>query len=131
MVADLVSRDPVSHVEIIRNGQVIKRIPCANNRWVAANLGSLSFEGSGWFLVRVITDNMETFRFASTAPYYIEQENRPPRISRVSTQFFLDWVEERIRRIRLEDPQQRREVLSEQEKARDFWQRQRDKANAP
>jgi len=32
----------------------------------------VKFNESGWFLVRVITDNPKTFRFASTAPYYVE-----------------------------------------------------------
>ena len=38
----------------------------------------------------------DTYRFATTAPYYVEIGDQP-RISKTSAQFFLDWVDERGR----------------------------------
>ena len=33
---------------------------------------TVRFERSGWFLVRAIASEEKTFRFASTAPFYVE-----------------------------------------------------------
>ena len=60
----------------------------------------------------------QTFRFASTGPYYVEVGDQP-RISRKSAQFFLDWVDERGARLQLEDAEQRKQVVAYLEKARD------------
>ena len=75
------------------------------------SLGTVTFKTSGWFLVRAIADNPKTFRFASTAPYYVEVGETKRRISKASAKFFLDWVKERTGRVKLDDPDQRREVL--------------------
>jgi hypothetical protein len=94
------------------------------------SLGTVSFKESGWFLVRVIADNPKTFRFASTAPFYVEIGETKRRISKESAQFFLDWMRERSKRIKLEDPTQRQEVLAYQTEAEKFWQDRVAKANA-
>jgi hypothetical protein len=93
-------------------------------------LGTVSFKESGWFLVRGITDNPKTFRFASTAPYYVQIGKVPNRISRKSAQFFLDWVNDRMKRIKLEDPGQRRDVLNYHDRAKEFWEDILAQANA-
>ncbi len=85
-------------------------------------LGRISFQKSGWFLVRVITENPKTFRFASTAPYYVEVGDVKQHISRASAQFFLDWVRERTGRIKLDNPDQRKEVLKHHADAKKFWE---------
>jgi hypothetical protein len=87
---------------------------------------------SGWFLVRAIADRPETFRFASTGPFYIDsREGAAPRVSKASAQFFLDWVRERMTRIREDDPASRKEVLSHHRRAEEFWQKKVAAANAP
>ena len=53
----------------------------------------------GWFLVRAMTTQDDTFRFASTAPFYVEIGADKRRISRASAQLFVDWVEERMDRV--------------------------------
>ncbi len=77
---------------------------------------------SGWFLARVIANDPRTFRFASTAPFYVESGETKRRISKASAQFFLDWVRERRARVRLDDPAQREEVLKHHGMAEEFWQ---------
>src|SRR4029077_17319334 len=84
-------------------------------------LGELTFTESGWFLVRAIADTPTTFRFASTAPFYVESGREKHRISKSSAQFLLDWANERIERVKLDDPGQRREVLEHHEHAINFW----------
>jgi hypothetical protein len=126
--ARLTARDPVRCLEVIKDGRVERAVPFAE--WSkTGSLGTLDFGESGWFLVRVIADNPKTFRFASTAPYYVEV-GEARRISKTSAQFFLDWVRERAGRVRVEDPGRRREVLAYHVRAEQFWQDLVAKANA-
>jgi hypothetical protein len=127
---DLVSRDRIDRVEIIQDGQIVRTVRCDDWSQVDS-LGSVQFGESGWFLVRAIADNPRTFRFASTAPYYVEIGPAKHRISRTSAQFFLDWVDERMRRVKLDDAAQREQVLEHHRRARKFWQDRAAQANAP
>ena len=130
--AKLITQDHVPAIEIIRDGHVERSIAPAQFA-SGGGLGTLSFERSGWFLVRAIADNRQTFRFASTAPFYVEIGPSKKRISRESVQFFLDWVDERIDRVRknLPDEAQLREVLDHHQQAKKFWKELAGRANAP
>jgi len=79
-------------------------------------------------LVRAVTGNPKTYRFASTGPWYVEIGDR--RISRKAAQFFFDWVYERARRIELPAGEQRDAVLKYHRAARDYWQQLLNEANA-
>ncbi|MBN2295531.1 MAG: hypothetical protein JXM70_24085, partial [Pirellulales bacterium] len=125
----LSTRKPISYIEIIKNGQLAKSIPFDEYR-KAHGLPKLRFDNSGWFLVRAVTDLPETYRFAMTAPYYV-QIGEQPRISRRAVQFFIDWTYERAGQIRkIEDPVERSSVMQAHRQARDFWQALLSKANA-
>lgn len=127
--ADLTTRDTIRTIEIIKNGRVERAVPF--EEWArSGTLGKVRFEESGWLLVRTIVDNPKTFRFASTAPYYVEIGDSKRRISKASARFFLDWVEQRLQQIRLEDPAQREEVLAYHRSARQFWQERLTQANS-
>ena len=128
--AALDGSDTMSTFEIIKNGLVERTV--TRDKWFesGSQLGKLKFTESGWFLVRVIADNPRTFRFASTAPFYVEVGDTKRRVSRASAQFFLDWVRERMPRVKLTDPAQLEEVLAHQRTAERFWQEQVAKANA-
>ena len=82
--------------------------------------------------LRTIVDNPVTFRFASTAPFYVESP-APRRVSRQSVTFFRDWVDERIARIKktVTDARQRAEILRDHEAARTYWEKRLSEANAP
>jgi hypothetical protein len=122
------TRDPISYLEIIKNGQVAESIRF-DDYAKSGKLPNLHFDKSGWFLLRAITDVGKTYRFAMTAPYYVEIGYKP-RISKKAAQFFLDWVYERAKQIHLDDPQQQRELIDLHRKARDYWQEMLSKANA-
>jgi hypothetical protein len=124
----LSTRDPISYLEIIKNGQVAESIRF-DDYAKSGKLPNLHFDKSGWFLLRAITDVGKTYRFAMTAPYYVEIGYKP-RISKKAAQFFLDWVYERAKQIHLDDTQQQRELIDLHRKARDFWQEMLSKANA-
>ncbi len=116
----LEGRDRVDAVEIIRDGRVERRVPVAELA-KTGSLGKLTFSSSGWFLVRAIADRPETFRFASTAPWYVEVGTVKRRVSRASAQFFLDWTDERIKRVKVDEPVKREEVLEPHRRAREYW----------
>jgi hypothetical protein len=105
------SREPIRSVEVIQNGQVQRaKLP-----------GSIRIEESGWFLVRAIADLDHTFRFACTAPWYVEiGDNRRP-VHKRSARFFLDWTRERLSRLEAMDFPGKAEVLEVAREAERFW----------
>ena len=124
----LTTREPISYLEIVQDGLVRQSIRF-EDYVKEGRLPPLHFKHSGWFLLRVVGEAPETYRFAMTAPYFVEFGGKP-RISRKSAQFFLDWDYQRARQIQIADPQQRREVMEYHRKARDFWKGIVEKANA-
>lgn len=123
---DITTRDKIQYLEVVQNGRTALsgRLEELLKR---GRLPTLAIDRSGWFLVRAITDNEKTFRFASSGPWYVEVGGKP-RISRASARFFLDWVNERLASLPLADPQQRQDVLPYHESARAFWQQRMDQA---
>jgi hypothetical protein len=129
ITAKLDTQDRIWAIEVIRNGHVERTV--SFDDWKrAGGLGVLKARESGWFLVRTIADNARTFRFASTAPYYVEIGPTTRRISKASAQFFLDWVRERAKRVKLDDPSERQEVLQYHKMAERFWEDLVNRANA-
>lgn len=124
------SQDEIRNVEIIRDGVVDRQVPLEEFQRTGT-LGKLRFEKSSWFLVRAIAIEPRTFRFASTAPFYVEIGDDKHRISKASAKFFLEWVEERMGRIKVSDARQKAEVMKCHERAREFWKEKVAKANAP
>ena len=129
ITAKLDTQDPVSRIEIIHNGHV-ERAVLFDDWKKTSNLGVLKAGEGGWFLVRAISDNARTFRFASTAPYFVEICSNKRRISKASAQFFLDWVRERAKRVKLDEPSERQEVLQYHKMAERFWEDLVNRANA-
>ena len=119
---ELTTHDPISHIELIKNGQVAQIIKCFDALHQRHTL-DLTIDQPCWFLVRAITDVQHTFRFASTAPWYVETRDTRHHISRRSVRFFLDWIEERIQRVQssVDDHSRRASVLLWHERARRFW----------
>jgi hypothetical protein len=127
--AEVLGRERVRSLEVVINGKVAHKIPRAN--WEkTGSVATLRFRTSGWFLVRAIADQPHTFRFASTAPFYVEIGPDTRRVSKASARYFLDWVRERAKRVKLKDADQRREVLKYHTRAEKFWQDRVAKANA-
>jgi hypothetical protein len=116
------SNDPVTAIQIVRDGRVAQEVPVVDRRGGRLE-ARLSLDQPGWFLVRAIAQRPETFRFGSTAPFYVEGPAGERRIHRRSAQFFVDWVDERVRRVEANvvDVAQRRAVLADHEVARLFW----------
>jgi hypothetical protein len=124
----LSTREPISYLEIIKNGKVEHSISF-DTYSKSGKLPKIQFDASGWFLIRAVTDIPKTYRFAMTGPYYVEMGYKR-RISKSAAQFFLDWVYERAKQIKLDDPQQQEEVLRWHRQARDYWKEMVSKATA-
>lgn len=116
----LTGSERIKNLQVIHNGKVVKELPTDRS----SIIDQLTFESSGWFLVRAIVDNDITFRFASTGPYYIELAKKPEFISRSSVEFFQDWISQRIGRVEqnVRNVHQRSEVLKYHFEARRFWE---------
>jgi len=110
--AQLDSRDPVRAIELVRDGRV-EQITSSQ---------TITIQESGWFLVRVIADATNTFRFASTGPWYVEVGDQPRPVRRESAQFFLDWVRERMATLKLDNGPEREEVMQPLREAERGWQ---------
>jgi len=129
----LSTREAIEYLEVIQNGKSVHEVRL--DQWAKAggNLPPVKFTKSGWMLIRAVTNNPKTYRFASTGPYYVEI-GYERRVSKSSAQFFLDWVMERARRLatsdKLTDADQKREVLEYHRRARDFWQKKVAEATA-
>ncbi|HOW71030.1 MAG TPA: CehA/McbA family metallohydrolase [Phycisphaerae bacterium] len=127
----LITSDRVPRIEIIKDGLVDSTMDMPDSSSHEAS-ARVRFTESGWFLVRAIAENPKTFRFASTAPFYVELGQHKRRISRGSVQFFLDWLNEREHQLRsaLTDAVQLREVLAFHEEAMRYWRDLASQANA-
>ena len=111
-------------VELVRNG-IVEQIKLP---------AKITVSTSGWFLVRVIADVPGTFRFASTAPWYIEVQNRPNPAGRDSAQFFIDWCRERIATLETRsqlNAGQKEQVLAPWRAANKFWESKRSPIDRP
>lgn len=120
---NLATRVPVEYLQVIKDGKVDVEVRLAEWKDKKGKLPPVTFDESGWFLVRAVTSNPQTYQFASTGPYYVQQSDRP-RISRKSVQFFLDWIdaaEARLQKLSKLDDGERAAQLARQEQARKFF----------
>jgi len=133
--AHLWGADPIEAVEVIRDGEVVERLEGESAKPDAAGrvpLKPVRFERSGWLLVRAIAQVPETFRFASTAPFYVEVAGDRSTVHRKDVDFFLDWIDERIRRLEasphLKSDEDRKTAVEPQRAARRFFEGLRERS---
>ena len=117
-----------TNVALVRRFSETRRPhPLAPGRSVSEGIRE---ERSRMNVIRAMADVPATFRFASTGPFYVEVGLDPRRVSRASARFFLDWVRERMKQIKLDDSRQQEEVLQHHRAAERFWQEKVAVANA-
>lgn len=129
--ARVLSNDELAAVELVRDGRVIETATYDRASGLA-RFTPQRFERSGWFLVRARTSRTDTYRFASTAPFYVELGEAPRRISERAVTFFAKWVDERMLAIRssAEASPELEVMLAPQLAAQSFWRAQLASANA-
>lgn len=126
--ADIYSRDSIDFIEIIKNGQSYKKISPSDLKGNKLS-ETIQFENSGWFIVRVFTKTPYTFRFASTAPYYVEVGKNKKYISKSAVQFFLDWIEQYVPVMKGDNENEQAEISKYIDTARKYWQDLLSQAN--
>jgi hypothetical protein len=94
----LSTRDKIRYLDVIKNGRSEIEVNLDEFKAAGGKLPPLVFKESGWFVVRAITENDKTYRYATTAPYYVEIGYQR-RVSRKSAQFFADWTNQRAEEI--------------------------------
>ena len=130
LAIDFTSNDRVKTIEIIQNGTVVESLSVPEGKTNRAST-KLKINRPGWFLIRVVADRSDTYRFASTAPYYVES-NEIRHVSRKSIMFFREWQAERLAKLEKDVPAGigREEVINTHKKALEFWDELSKKANA-
>jgi hypothetical protein len=126
----LSTREKIRYLEVIKNGR--NEIEAnLDDFQTSGRLPPIKFDASGWFLVRAITDNSKTYRYATTAPYYV-QIGYQTRISRSSVQFFLDWTNQRAAEIaeanKTDDSPAAQAAKHYAEQAQTYWKALLEKA---
>lgn len=116
-------REPIRYFELVQDGRVVHSVSFDSGK-----LPPLKFSQSGWFLLRAVSEVEETFRFGSSAPWYVEIGDQR-RISRRSVQFFLDGLDERRRQLE-KQKQLTGPVADAFAEADRFWRERLLKANA-
>lgn len=122
--------DPVEYLEVVFNGGTLYRARLDEYARAGGVIPPLTVSESGWLLIRVVTDIDNTYRLATTAPYYVEVGGRP-RISAQSVSLFQAWLEraaEQIESAGLETAQAAQPYLAA---ARQFWEQQAAAATVP
>jgi hypothetical protein len=129
----ILADDPLETVEVIREGVVVERLS-GGDLGEQVRAKPLVFTSSGWFLVRAIAAVRGTFRFASTAPFYVEVGESPATIHRDDVVFFLRWIDERMAALQanqtgeLGEPARKQEVLRPHREARRFFEKRLSQA---
>ena len=129
---NLATAVPVEYLQIIKNGTVEHEVRLPEWKGKKGRLPPLSFNDSGWFLVRAVTNNPKVYQFASSGPYYVEKGGQR-RVSRTSVKFFLDWIDAAEKRLRGDtslDTTKRDAQLADHKSARTFFEKLLASANA-
>lgn len=90
----LMMQQKAQYIDVIVNGRVAQSIPFRNYA-ESGRLPLLEIQESGWFLIRIVTENPQTYCCVMTAPYYV-QIGKQTAISKKSAQFFVNWERKRI-----------------------------------
>ena len=113
---NLATRQRIEYLEVIKNGQAAMVVRLSDWAESGGKLPPITFQESGWLLVRAVTQNQERYQLAMSGPSFVES-SAGPYINLEARQFFIDWLNETARRFRPDN-------IDEYTKAKLFWQSQ-------
>lgn len=120
--AQLSTREKIDYFEIIQDGRSVVQVRLEDWAAKGGRLPPVTFSKNGWMVVRVVTRNTDTYRCACSGPFYVSFPNRDETTpDATSLKFFLDWVYERARAIKL-PPAEHEKVMRYHRAARNYWQ---------
>jgi hypothetical protein len=114
--------DPVEYVDVVFNGEAIYHARLDEYAKQGGKIPALEISESGWLVVRVVTQCEETYRLATTAPYYVEVDGKL-RIERSACEMFLKWLEKSIQEQKANDAQTAQASESYYQGALEFWRK--------
>ncbi len=100
----VVSERPVSEVEIVVNGDVVKTVALKpkqtkSGAYEAAVSSDWTCDGSSWIALRCFEPrDGERFRFAHTAPWWVEVADKPLRPKKQEIDWFISSVRKELER---------------------------------
>ncbi len=101
------AREKITEIQVLQNGIVVSSISYSD--WKnGKKIPEVKFDRSGWFLVRVLTDNPGTYRMAMTGPYYVEIDGLRSTLQEEDVRFFLDWAKEAAEQNIATEPDERK-----------------------
>ena len=91
---------PIDHLELVYNGEVVRKFEPDSTGSSADLSGSVHITGSGWLLLRAWNDDahpliFDRYPYATTNPVFISVNGERPH-SKADADYFLAWIE-RIR----------------------------------
>src|SRR5437867_3708375 len=98
------SCQPLQRVEIIVNGEVVRKVkpenkPTKPNAYESPIEETFRIDSSSWIAVRCFEDRPDKrVRFAHTGPVYIDVAGKPLRPQRAEVEFLIKRVEDQIKR---------------------------------
>jgi hypothetical protein len=113
-------RDPVEYVDIIFNGQTLYNAKLEDH-YRKGEFPPLEIHQSGWLVVRVVTEQENGYRLATTAPFYFEFDGQK-RTDRKAVEFFQQWLA-RIESFRGEGSKTSQARDRAIQQAKEFWER--------
>lgn len=120
--------DPVEYLDVIFNGKTLYQARLDEYAKQGGRIPPLSVDQSGWLLIRVVTERDNTYRIATTAPYYCEVGEQV-RISKQAVEFFQTWLEKSAEQIA--GTEQAEASGPYIHAARNFWEQRLRAANVP
>ncbi len=98
---------PLNRIEIIKNGEIVRRIEAgnqsvSNNAWRSEFDERVAIDGTSWLAVRCFEarPSSDRFRFAHTAPVHVRVPKRPLKPRQFETEFLVKSVQTEIERNR-------------------------------
>ncbi len=95
--ASLRSIVPVDRLEVVCNGEVVKRLALPPARDFAETRGTVPLRNSGWCLLRAVADRpaypvLDIYPYATTSPVYVTVAGEHPH-SPADAAYFLAWID--------------------------------------
>ncbi len=123
LVVDARSREPLDRIEIVANGEIVKRFEAPEGK---TSFQTELFMPGGhhtWVAARCYTKNEDTIRMAHSGPVFLDGRWDPQE----DATFFIRWIDELIEQTRddparFENDEQRNAVLELYEGARRFYE---------
>jgi hypothetical protein len=85
---------PVDHLELVRNGEVVKRFELTGNRMLFDAEGEIADAQGGWLLLRAWNDGadpvlLDLYPYATTNPVWLDG---PTPDARADAAYFVAWL---------------------------------------